>query len=367
MGADTKIQWAHHTFNPWRGCIKIAEGCKFCYADAQSRRNPGTLGIWGPDGTRVVASESMWRQPLKWHLQARDRQAYHSAYLSTDSARPRVFCASLADWAEDWDGCPTFSDGSAVCLCGDCGDGFRRFSIASGPPGCADCGSGNCRMASLNDVRARLFALIDATPHLDWLLLTKRPENILRMVPAYFPGGYIAEAGRMNQEGPRPNLWLGTSVACQEDADRVIPELLKCRDLAAKLFVSVEPLLGPVDIRRFIRGNCDTCGTPCKSYHVGASIHFRCGDEVANGIDWVIVGGESGPNARPCRLEWIDAIVRQCRGAGVPVFVKQLGAFSEGYEQGTAIAYRPTIHWRDPKGGDPSEWPESLRVREVPS
>lgn len=70
MAENTKIQWADHTFNPWRGCTKIAPGCANCYADAQSKRNPGTLGVWGPNGTRVVASEAMWREPLKWNKAA---------------------------------------------------------------------------------------------------------------------------------------------------------------------------------------------------------------------------------------------------------------------------------------------------------
>ncbi len=94
MGADTKIEWATHTFNPWRGCTKVSDGCKFCYADAQAKRNPGVLGVWGPQGTRVGASEFMWRQPLKWDASAKAAGVRH-----------RVFCASMADVFEGPETC----------------------------------------------------------------------------------------------------------------------------------------------------------------------------------------------------------------------------------------------------------------------
>jgi protein gp37 len=107
MAENTKIQWATHTFNPWRGCAKIAPGCANCYADAQSKRNPGTLGVWGPNGTRVVASEAMWREPLKWNkaaacLETFDCNAGDHSDCCPQKVRDRVFCASLADVFEDW-------------------------------------------------------------------------------------------------------------------------------------------------------------------------------------------------------------------------------------------------------------------------
>ena len=190
MGANSKIEWTTHTFNPWRGCQKVSAGCANSYAEAFSRRNPAVLGQWGPDGVRVIAKDSYWQQPLKW-----DRQA-----AAAGGPRPRVFCASLADVFE--------------------------------------------RRPELVEPRGRLFRLIDATPHLDWLILTKRPENIVGMMPAYFPN-YLAEAGAMNQEAVRENVWLGTSVEDQAAADERIPELLKMP--ARVVFLSCEPLLGPVD------------------------------------------------------------------------------------------------------------------------
>ena len=387
MGENTKIQWAHHTFNPWRGCTKVAPGCANCYAETQSKRNPGTLGVWGPNGTRVVASEAMWRQPVKWDRVAASlpRQIVKPGSLPIeyiDVERLRVFCASLADVFEDWPNRVVQSDGSVM---------WHRSDIGLCSAGQTTVGGvRHERLATLDDVRARLFRLIDATPHLDWLLLTKRPENIRRMwqdidrdtadmstllanhmraVNARVAAGcvfndpaseHVAYAAERDRIAHRPNVWLGTSIACQEDADRNIPELLNCRNLAAKLFLSIEPLVGPVDL------GLDTYESP-------GLYDYR-----KNVIDWVIVGGESGPNARPCNIAWIRSIVRQCKDAGVPVFVKQLGANSLRTVYGGpaivdgGIAVHSVSHefknkFTDPKGGDPSEWPEDLHVREVPS
>jgi len=350
MGENTKIQWAHHTFNPWRGCTKIATGCANCYADAQSKRNPKTLGIWGPNGTRVVASEAMWREPLKWSKVA--------ASLPDTIVRPgslpvehipverlRVFCASLADVFEDWRMPVVNSRGEQLFVHADGTMDYEQHG----------------KQASLSDVRARLFRLIDSTPNLDWLLLTKRPENIRRMWCSH-----VNTDGRPPSRLRRDNVWLGTSIACQEDADRNIPELLNCRNLAAKLFLSIEPLVGPVDISSWI-------GCFHESSDPNQDDHAEC----AATANWVIVGGESGPNARPCDVAWIRSIVRQCKDAGVPVFVKQLGAkpFVDGsggerfgWPCGFEVRGGQTwLRLRDTKGGDPSEWPEDLRVREVPS
>ena len=93
MGQNSKIEWTDDTWSPWHGCTKVSEGCKNCYAEKQARRNPGTLGIWGPTGTRVVTAEASWRQPLKWNRDA-----------AKDGVRKRVFCASIADVFEEWDG-----------------------------------------------------------------------------------------------------------------------------------------------------------------------------------------------------------------------------------------------------------------------
>lgn len=311
MGQDTKIQWAHHTFNPWRGCTKVSAGCQFCYAERGSKRNPKSLGEWGPRGTRVVAAESYWRQPAAWNKAAANAGERH-----------RVFCASVADVFEGEDTMP-----------------------ASEWP-------------KIKQARQRLFDLIDATPNLDWLLLTKRPENIQRI-----------------SRGAPANVWFGTSVENQETADARIPHLLQCP--AAVRFLSVEPLLGPMVIRSQFLGESSlrdirhlhATGSPAHvGTHAGQREYSRDfaansdGTEHGPGINWIIVGGESGPSARPCNVAWIRSIIRQCKDAGVACFAKQVGsnpnwAADDYWESGPP---------NDPKGGDMEEWPEDLRVREMP-
>lgn len=267
MGADSKIQWTDHTFNPWRGCTRISAGCENCYAEVMAHRNPRVLGVWGDDGTRVVASESYWQLPVRWNQKAKDTWV-----------RRRVFCASLADVFEN--------------------------------------------RPELDKPRHRLRHLIDQTPYLDWLLLTKRPENVKLCY-----GGPEGHAHRSWIESWPTNAWLGVSVEDQKSASNRIPVLL---DVPAKVrFLSVEPLLQPIDLSPWIKS-----------------------------LDWVIVGGESGPAARACEEVWIQSIVSQCKDADVPVFVKQMG--SRFYDNGWRWGHK------DKKGGDPSEWPEHLRVREFP-
>lgn len=171
--------------------------------------------------------------------------------------------------------------------------------------------------------RADLFRLIKATPNLDWQLLTKRPANLARMLPL------DSEEAGLGIAWPWPNVWLGTSVGTvarkpQIDALRKAP--------AAIRFLSCEPLLEDL-------GTLDLTG-----------------------IHWVIVGGESGPGARPCNVEWIRSIVAQCKAAGVPPFVKQLGAKPFGEEDGALYG----VHHKDKKGGDITEFPHDLRIREFP-
>ncbi|HSW29277.1 MAG TPA: DUF5131 family protein, partial [Longimicrobiales bacterium] len=151
--------------------------------------------------------------------------------------------------------------------------------------------------------------------------------------------------------------------------DERIPHLLRCP--AAVRFLSCEPLLGPVNVRQAL------------TYHRKPDEDFGSfGNVLADmqGVDWVIAGGESGPGARPCDATWIRSLVEQCRAAAVPVFVKQLGAHpwdsagetragaytSGGFRYGEFRVKGEILHLRDPKGGDPSEWPEDLRVREFP-
>lgn len=267
MAANSKIEWTTHTFNPWRGCTKISPGCAHCYAETLSHRNPKTLGIWGDNGTRVIASEAMWRDPLKWDRLAKEAGERH-----------RVFCASLADVFEN--------------------------------------------RPELDKPRHRLFHLINQTKNLDWLLLTKRPENIAKCC-----GGKDGNAYRSWTESPPPNIWLGVSVENQAAADERIPILLKTP--ATVRFLSVEPLLSEVILHKYF-AQCK-CGhghgfTACPNYGGVAQTCHKC--DCANlspMIDWVIVGGESGSNARPMHPDWVRSIRDQCGDAGVAFFFKQWG------------------------------------------
>lgn len=248
-------------------------GCKMCYAQAGSLRNPKLLGEWGLQGTRVKAAEPTWRAPLTWNAKA-----------AQTGDRHRVFCASIADVFEDWQG-PIHDHHGGVL--GKEEAGGNRYKVVDG-------GGGDWPV-TMDDLRRDLFALIDDTPWLDWLLLTKRPQNIRRMWSPH------------RDARKRDNIWLGTSVSDQATANILVPGLLECRELAPVLFLSVEPLLGPITLDR-------------------------------TDIDWVIVGGESGPHARQMQPEWARSLRDQCQAAGVPFFFKQWGEWSPEPKPGTSPA-----------------------------
>lgn len=297
MGGNTHIEWADHTFNPWIGCTKVSSACDHCYAETLATARLGVA--WGPHAERRRTAPSTWRQPLAWNRRA-----------EREGRRYRVFCASLADVfdnqaSEDW--------------------------------------------------RVELWRLIRATPHLDWLLLTKRPQNIAKMLPSDLDHG----RGNGWQNGPWPNVWLGTTVENQAEAYRRIPHLLAVP--AAKRFLSMEPLLGPVDLAEWIEciehcGNCGgesprqkddicpRCGAKnnlISTWGAAEAERYRTGerydpaseagrsdiDGTNPTIDWIIAGGESGSKARPSHPDWFRSLRDQCTNAGVPFFFKQWGEF----------------------------------------
>lgn len=319
-------------FNPWRGCTKISPGCDNCYAEVQSRRNPGVLGIWGDQGTRVIASDAQWRLPLKWDREAREA-----------GERRRVFCASMADVFE---GPETMS-----------ADAWQQIDEYA---------------------RYRLWATIWCTPHLDWLLLTKRPENVVGPKHHIWAPGAVANAAAViyriagevesqrfyGAKWPPSNIWVGVSVEDQQRADERIPHLLQ---IPAKVrFLSCEPLLGPVDLTGIVR---DFDGEPMRFDALNGRWHPD-GDGFDPGwaeerIRWVIVGGESGGVARPMLLEWARSLRGQCATAEVPFFMKQLGAHPR--ELTNLLGVAGVIVTTDRKGGDMEEWPLDLRVRQFPT
>lgn len=305
--AESSIEWTDYTFNPWIGCTKVAPGCANCYAERDFDKRRGHAK-WGPSGTRVLTSDANWRKPLAWNRKA-----------EAEGVRLKVFCASLADVFEDWFGAMLDHKGDRLC----------------GPPP-------KRRPFTMSDARDRLWRLIDATPHLDWLLLTKRPENIRRMWPATGtllgrPDGRYRSAEPRNIHPHRKNVWLLTSVATQADAEANVPELLKCRGLAPVLGLSCEPLLEAVNLRHacesdygfsdFLGGGY--CSTP------------RRGDGKFNreggSLDWVIAGGESGPGARVAHPDWFRSLRDQCAAAGVPFHFKQWGEWAPQIESASPI------------------------------
>ena len=313
MSEHTKIQWCDHTFNPWIGCAKVSPGCANCYAEVSTPSR--TRGIaWGKGQPRQRTSASNWNEPVRWNNkpficdecgEAQADNGYPPGCPNCGNSkwhRARVFCASLADWLDD------------------------EVPI---------------------EWLADLLKLIHDTPNLDWLLLTKRPENFFDRV-----GRCIDSERRMMwfDEGTPPrNVWIGTTVEDQQRADERIPELLKIP--ARVRFLSVEPMLGPIDF----------------------TSHFL---RARGGLHWAIFGGESGRNARPCNVGWIRAAGTQCRMYRVAPFVKQLGADVRDVwpnQKGWPLSVLFNSHvltramLKHPKGGDPEEWPEDLRVREFPN
>lgn len=319
MAETTKIEWCDATFNHVIGCSKVHQGCANCYAerDWDKRRHHAK---WGPNGTRVITSDENWKKPKTWNKKA-----------EKEGRRMRVFCASLADVFEDWDGPISDSNGDWLHQCTSCRNPDGTFFQATTPPydkwkkGYEHCCGEKLFQLTLDDVRRRLFALIDATPWLDWLLVTKRPENVRRMWADHHvpmgPGDFRRWRDDPSvNENNRHNVWLLTSVSEQATADKMVPELLKLRDLVPVLGLSIEPLLGPIDLRQV-------------KTHLGHRDVLFVGDEGGaeysgsrrNFLNWIIVGGESGPNARPMHPNWVRSLRDQAMDAGVPFFFKQWG------------------------------------------
>lgn len=366
MAENSKIEWCTHSASPWHGCQHAGDhpGCQRCYAEAMAKRNPKTLGVWGPNGTRVV-SKSFAANCRRWNKQA-----------EAAGVRQSVF-PSICDPFEDWQGRLHFVEK-------DQDTGATENTVAWWRRDIGVCRAGQTtvghvlgeRLATMDDLRRDLFRVIDSCPWLDFLLLTKRPENVRRMWP-YLWGGDEHKPTRAAPD--RPNVWLGTSISDQATADKYVPELLKCRDLAPVLFLSAEPLLGSVDLSDDEQATyCHWAGqvVPGECEH-GMACRPRC---YLNGVDWVIVGGESGHGARSCDVAWIGSIVRQCDSANVPCFVKQLGpapfSTTKPNDWPDGVVCSKEYHrdygdcWlfqlKHSKGGDPLEWPDDLRVRQMP-
>ena len=263
MGENSKIEWTDHTFNPWIGCTKVSSGCANCYAETRMDHRFNVVK-WGKGQPRKRTSNANWKLPLQWNKAEESKRVDHAGFVA--AKKPRVFCASLADWLDDEVPAEWLFD---------------------------------------------LITLIHKTPSLDWLLLTKRPENFMSRLLAAASQCTIDPLDVVDRieawiSGDRIplNVWIGTSVENQETADTRIPHLLK---IPAKIrFLSMEPLLGPVNLHN--RHQCDA-------------------DCWMSNIHWVIVGGESGPGARPMNKTWVRNIKNQC--GNIPFLFKQWGGVNK--------------------------------------
>lgn len=349
MAERSNIEWCDATFNPWIGCAKVSPACDHCYAerDFDLRRH---VVQWGAGQARKRTGDDNWKKPGKWNakpfFQCEDcghrsegekwREVgpnmglTDSGYAcprcnsrSMNEARRRVFCASLAD----------------------------VFDNEVDP-----------------QWRADLFRLIEATPNLDWFLLTKRIGNVRSMAPVSWLGGPV-------QHGPDPcnihggwpaNVWLGATICNQDEADRDIPKLLAVP--AAVRFLSIEPMLGPVDLTGHeysVAPGLDEgidwlTGKTSQASNIfgGDAAPWRsrdCYDFPQDAeeprIHWVICGGESGPHARPMHPQWARDLRDQCAAAGVPFMLKQWGEWLPGqndihpYANGRRVAHHQDGTW----------------------
>lgn len=251
MAELSKIEWTESTFNPWIGCTKVSPGCLHCYAESDSKRRG--WAEWGKGKKRKHTAEDMWKQPLKWNREA-----------AASQRRRRVFCASLADVFDE---------------------------------------------EVQTEWREELWQLIKNTPHLDWLLLTKRPQNFRAMLPKDWGAGWS-------------NVCLMTSVEDQLRISR-IDHLIDTPSRFRAL--SVEPLLGPI---RFAPASLKK-------------------------LDWIIVGGESGPHARPMHPQWVRNVRDQCEKAGVKFLFKQWGCWTPD-STAESKDLRNVVHFAETKTVQPT-------------
>lgn len=249
MAENSKISWTDHTFNPWIGCTKIGPGCDNCYAATQNTYRKW-VPAWG-DGNRRRTSVQNWNKPLRWNKEAEKK-----------GIKYKVFCASLADVFDN---------------------------------------------TIPQEWRDDLWALIRATPFLEWQIVTKRIGNAKDTLPADWGDGY-------------PNVWLIITTVTQEEFDRDFPKL-KALPVAIR-GISMEPQLERIS-------------------------------DIDPAVDWIITGGESGAGARPYCLSWAWSLIIYGKAIGAAVFVKQLGS-------------NPIDHKFTGKADDPEEWPKDLRVQEFP-
>ena len=269
MGTNSKIEWTNHTWNPWRGCTKVSPACDNCYMFRD-------MGRYGHDAATV---------------QRQGDKTFQMPVAFIHGGRPQP------GWL--------WPDGNKVFAC-SWSDFFHPDADAW---------------------RDEAWEIIRRRPGLVFQLLTKRPELILTRLPLDWGEGW-------------PNVWLGVTAENQEQADKRICRLLETP--AAIRFVSIEPMLGSIDLTRldYFRAMNERLTpeerrfAPSLKWNAlsdddgyNAAFEFQTGEELSL-LDWVIVGGESGPKARPMNPDWVRRVRDQCQAAGVPFFFKQWGEWA---------------------------------------
>lgn len=375
---DTAIQWVDHSWSPWIGCSKVSPGCLNCYAEHLMDTRLGRVR-WGPGNPRSRTSAKYWAEPARWNRNL--------------ECLARCTGCGRSGPASSWDEDVANEGGPAAAAC--CPDNSRIPEYATVFPSLCDWLDPEVPAEWLAD----FMGLVHRTPNLRWLLLTKRPElwrarvnGVSLLHPAReLSGGWdpncsdVREIARKWVEDgtPPPNVAVGVSAEDQTRWDERVLSLVKIP--ARWRFVSVEPMLGPIDMRNVVDDDNNSCDPLTGDWGVEGRGHTGPSQ---SRVHQVIFGGESGPGARPCHVDWVRGGLRQCREAGVKAFVKQLG--SNAVEDLSAVIPEATVakdaedeftsgdvaHWehsrhnnpmclKHPKGGEPAEWPEDIRVREV--
>lgn len=366
--SESKIEWTGFTWEPTAGCTHVSEGCRHCYAEklvagrlcgvARKRKREGKANGSAVDLSLDVINHKTgkWNghvEPLGMNLEQPLKRRKPTVYFV--NSRSDLFHPDVPFEYID----RVFA---VMALCPQ-----HRFQVLTKRPE---------RMQEYLTRREPLSGSFTRKRGCEW----KTPsDRVYGIVHCKKRSQEVIERGMV---WPLPNVWLGTSAENQEQANKRISDLLQCP--AAMWFVSAEPLLGEVDLNRLYSELPCPGGVFERRWRSSLSGKRSDLSGFSNTdipkLDWVIVGGESGPGARGCNVAWIRSIVEQCKSAGVPVFVKQLGAhcvhpdcdyrsldFGGGVQfAGTGTSTDMRVLLNNSKGGDPAEWPEDLRVREIP-
>lgn len=341
MSTGTSIEWTDATWNPTVGCSRVSAGCERCYAERFAHRFSGV-------GQRYEGLTVLGKQGPRWTGEVRLVPARLADPLAWKRPR-RIFVNSMSDLFHE-----KLSDEGIAAVFGVMAAAKRHtFQVLTKRP-------------------ERMRSWFDWVSNETTGLMTIRTSaRLVCASAAWKVMGHSAGSVVEPSAWPLPNVWIGVSVEDQKTADERIPMLLQTP--AAVRWVSYEPALGPIDFERVqwpqkhrvdvLRGGTWELGQ-------GTALEGFCNHSDMETVDWIVVGGESGPGARPFNLAWARSTLDQCRAAGVPAFFKQAGARPFDGADGQRCDGEPHewawLKLRDRKGGDLSELPEDLRVRQMP-